>query len=137
MNEYFPLLLIGAIIGVISVIFIVAYAMIKDKKKVIGFDRYMKDSELVKRLLRYARPHIGSFILVLVLMLFSIAYDIVAPLLVGYIEEMIKADFELKKLFTLVIVYASILVVSLVSSYFQAIILQTTGQRIVSKLRED
>ena len=87
MNEYFPLLLIGAIIGVISVIFIVAYAMIKDKKKVIGFDRYMKDSELVKRLLRYARPHIGSFILVLVLMLFSIAYDIVAPLLVGYIEE--------------------------------------------------
>lgn len=137
MHEYFPLLVVGAIIGVISVIFIVAYALIKDKKKVIGFDRYMKDSELIKRLLRYARPFIGNFILVLVLMLFSIAYDIVAPLLVGYIEEMIKADFELKKLFTMVIVYASILVVSLVSSYFQAIILQITGQKIVSKLRED
>ena len=117
MHEYFPLLVVGAIIGVSSVIFIIAYALIKDKKKVIGFDRYMKDSELIKRLLKYARPFVGNFILVLVLMLFSIAYDIVAPLLVGYIEEMIKADFELKKLFSMVTIYASILVVSLVSSY--------------------
>ncbi len=137
MHEYFPLLVVGAIIGVISVIFIIAYALIKDKKKAIGFDRYMKDSELIKRLLRYARPYVGNFILVLVLMLFSIAYDIVAPLLVGYIEEMIKADFELKKLFIMVAVYASILIVSLVSSYFQAIVLQITGQKIVSRLRED
>ena len=137
MNEYFPLLVIGAIIGVISAVFILAYALIKDKKKTIGFDRYMKDSELIKRLLRYARPFALNFVLVGVLMLFSISYDIIAPLLVGYIEEMIKADFEVNKLFIMVAVYASILIVSLVSSYFQAIILQITGQKIVSRLRED
>ena len=43
MYEFLPLLIVGAIIGVISIIFIVAYAMIKDKKEAIGFDRNMKD----------------------------------------------------------------------------------------------
>ena len=137
MKEYYPLLVIGAIIGVISVIFIVAYGLIKDKKNTIGFDRNMKDGELAKRLLKYARPYVFNFVTVLLLMIFSISYDIIAPLLVGYIEGMIKADFELRRLFILVGVYASILIISLVSTYFQAIILQKTGQKIVSSIRED
>lgn len=137
MREYYPLLVIGALIGVISVIFIIAYALIKDKKNAIGFDRNMKDSVLIKRLLKYARPYIPNFLLVLLLMVFSISYDIIAPLLVGYIEGMIKEEFELNKLFILVGVYASILIVSLISTYFQAVILQKTGQKIVSKIRED
>ena len=65
MREYYPLLVIGALIGVISVIFIIAYALIKDKKNAIGFDRNMKDSVLIKRLLKYARPYIPNFLLVL------------------------------------------------------------------------
>lgn len=137
MREYYPLLVIGALIGVISVIFIIAYALIKDKKNAIGFDRNMKDGVLIKRLLKYARPYIPNFLLVLLLMVFSISYDIIAPLLVGYIEGMIKEEFELNKLFILVGVYASILIVSLISTYFQAVILQKTGQKIVSKIRED
>ena len=137
MREYYPLIVIGAIIGVISIVFIVAYALIKDKKNTIGFDRSMKDSDLIKRLLKYAKPYRWSFVSVLLLMIFSISYDIIAPLLVGYIEGMIKDSFELSKLYILVAVYASILVLSLVSSYFQAIILQKTGQRIVSQIRED
>ena len=56
MYEYLPLVIVGAIIGVLSTIFIVAYALIKDKKEAIGFDRHMKDGELVKRLLKYAKP---------------------------------------------------------------------------------
>ncbi len=137
MRQYYPLLVIGALIGVISIIFIIAYALMKDKKTAIGFDRNMKDSVLIKRLLKYAKPYIPNFALVLLLMIFSISYDIVAPLLVGYIEGMIKEDFELNKLFMLVGVYASILIVSLISTYFQAIILQKTGQKIVSQIRED
>ncbi len=137
MREFYPLLVIGALIGVISIIFVVAYALIKDKKKAIGFDRSMKDGEIVKRLLHYAKPFTRNFVFVLLLMLFSISYDIVAPILVGYIEGMIKEDFLLNRLFMMVAIYASILVVSLVSTYFQAIILQKTGQKIVSKIRED
>ena len=36
MNEYFPLIVVGAIIGVISIIFVIAYALIKNKKKQSG-----------------------------------------------------------------------------------------------------
>lgn len=137
MREFFPLIVIGAIIGVLSVIFVIAYTLIKDKKATIGFERHMKDGDITKRLLKYARPHTLSFIFVLVLMIFSISYDILAPLMVGNIEGMIKGDFELKGLYSMVVAYAGILIVSLVSTYFQAIILQKTGQKIVSKIRED
>ncbi|MBR2353334.1 MAG: ABC transporter ATP-binding protein [Clostridia bacterium] len=109
----------------------------KDKRNAIGFDRNMKDSELLRRLLVYARPYLGSFILVGIVMLFSVAYDIVSPLLVGRIQEMIKDDFEMARLAAYVIVYGAILLVSLACTYIQAIVLQKTGQKIVSRIRED
>lgn len=137
MRECFPLIAVGATIGVISIIFIIAYAMMKDKKEAIGFDRNMSDGEITKRLLKYAKPYVGNFILVLIVMLASVAYNIISPLIVGRVEEMIKADFEVKSLLSYVLVYATILVVSLVCSYIQAIILQKTGQKILSTIRQD
>ena len=62
MKEFYPLLIIGAIVGVLSLCFVVAYAMMKNKKEAIGFDRNMKDGEIARRLLRYAKPHIGKFL---------------------------------------------------------------------------
>ena len=109
----------------------------KDKKSAIGFDRNMSDKEIAKRLLVYAKPFSGSFILVCFIMLFSIAYDIISPLLVGRIEEMIKHDFEMKSLLIAVVVYAGVLVVSLVCTYIQSILLQKTGQKIMSNIRQD
>lgn len=137
MREYFPLIAVGAVIGVLSVISILAYASIKDKKNTIGFDRNMPDSEITARLLKYAKPYAGHFVLVLFVMLVSVAYDIVSPLIIGDIEEMIKDDFELSSLYSKVAIYASILVVSLVCTYVQAIILQKTGQKILSNIRLD
>ena len=137
MHEFYPLLIIGGVIGAISLIFIIAFLSIKDKKEAIGFDRNMKDSELMVRLLKYAKPHWKSFLLVLFIMMFSIAYDIVSPLIVGHIEEMIAKDFEMSALLTWVLVYAGILIVSMTCSYLQAIILQRVGQRILSTLRQD
>ena len=137
MREYYPLLLVGAIIGIISTVLIVAFATMKDKKQAIGFDRHMKDGEIIKRLMRYAKPHAGSFILVGFIVLFGIAYDIVSPLIIGRITKLVQADFELPRLYTLVAIYASILVVSMVCTYVQAVILQRVGQKIISKMRED
>ena len=137
MYEYLPLLLVGGVLGVISVIFIVAYAMVKDKKETMGFERSMPDGEIMKRLLNYAKPYWKRFLFVLVLMLFSIAYDIISPLIIGYIEELVVGDFELPRLFASVAVYAGILLFSMGSTYVQAILLQKTGQRIISNLRED
>ena len=137
MREYLPLLIIGAIVGTFSIVFLIAYFTVKDKKQSMGYDRSMKDGEIVKRLLAYVKPHIKSFVFVLLLMAFSIAYEIISPLLIGYIEDMIKDDFEMSRLLSIVAVYAGILLVSLLCSYIQTIVLQKTGQKILSALRED
>ncbi len=137
MYEFYPLILVGAIVGVLAAIFLIAYFSIKDKKESMGFDRHMKDGEITRRLLKYARPYIKNFVFVLVIMIFSIAYDIISPRLVGEITGMMDEDFQLSRLFAYVGIYASILVLSLICSYVQAIVLQRTGQKIVSELRRD
>ena len=136
-NEYFPLLIVGAIIGTFSIIFILAYALMKNKKEAVGFDRNIPDKEIVKRLLKYAKPYWKNFLLVLLVMLFSISYDIIAPILIGDIQGLVKTDFALPDLFVRVGIYASILLISLVATYTQAIVLQKTGQKIISNIRED
>ena len=139
MKEYLPLLIAGAIIGTFSVIFIVAYALMKNKKEAIGFDRNIPDSEIVRRLLKYAKPYWKNFVLVLMVMLFSISYDIISPLLIADIQSIIKSEtgFALSDLYVRVAIYASILLISLVSTYTQSIVLQKTGQKIISNIRED
>ena len=132
-----PLLLVGAVIGVVTALLIFAYAAVKDKKAAMGFERNMDDGEIVRRLMKYAKPYTGKFVIVGFLMLFSIAYDIASPLIVGYIEEMVTGEFELSYLFASVAVYGGVLVFSMASTYFQAVILQRVGQRIISDLRED
>ncbi len=137
MREYYPLLVIGAILGLFSVVFTAAYLTIRNQKEAIGFDRNMKDGEIVRRLMKYAGPHWRKFLLVGFLMLASIAYDIVSPLVVGHIEEMFSSPFEVAVLFRWVAFYAGVLLVSLACSYAQAILLQITGQKILSAIRED
>ena len=137
MTEYLPVLIVGAIIGVFTVIFLVVYAMEQNKKDTMGFDRNMPDGEIIRRLMQFAQPHWKSFLAAFVVMLFSIVYNLLSPLLVGRIEEMVKGKFALSQLFATVAVYAGILIVSLICTYLQAMILQTTGQKILSAIRQD
>ena len=132
-----PLLLVGAVIGVVTALLVLAYALIKDKKETMGFERTMNDGEILRRLAGYAKPYLAKFVVVLFLMLFSIAYDIISPLIVGALEELVSGEFELPRLFAGVAVYTGVLVFSMASTYFQAVILQRVGQRIISDLRED
>lgn len=132
-----PLLLVGGVIGAVSVLLLIAYACVKDKKTAMGFERSMADGEILRRLFGYAKPYLRQFVVVGSLVLFSISYDIASPLIVGYIEELVVGDFELKSLYVSVAVYAGVLVFSMASTYLQAVILQRVGQRIISDLRED
>lgn len=136
MYEYFPILAVAGFISLVSVAFIIAYAMMKNKNESIGFDRNMKDGDIVRRLLIFAKPHVGSFLIVLFIMALTIAYDIVSPIIIGNITGMVAADFELSDLYTHVAAYVGILIVSVLCTYFQAIILQKIGQKILSALRE-
>ena len=138
MREYLPVLIVGAIIGAFAIVFLIAYiALQKSKEHFEENERNMADGEIVRRLLAYAKPYWKNFVIVFFVMLFSIVYDLLSPLLIGHIQDTIKDPFELNYLFTLVAVYAGILVVSLVCTYFQAMILQKTGQKILSQIRLD
>ena len=137
MTEYLPLLIVGAVIGLFTLIFLVAYLILKKKTQAQTSERHMTDREIITRLARYAAPYKKDFILVFVIMLVSIAYDVVSPLLVAQIQGTIKGRFALPELYKLVGIYAGILAVSMVCTYFQAMILQKTGQKILSQLRLD
>ena len=67
--------------------------MEKNKKETMGIERHMKDGEIVKRLLRYAKPYWFRFVLALVIMLVSIVYDLVSPLLIGSITALVKDSY--------------------------------------------
>ncbi len=137
MNQYLPLFIIGGIVGLFTLALLVAYWSVKDKKESMQFDRNMSDGEIFRRLIKYAKPYVGSFVLVLCTMLVSIVYDVVAPLILSDVERLIETNFTMSALLVRVALYASILVVSLVCSYVQSVVLQKTGQRIISALRED
>lgn len=137
MYEYYPLLVVGAIIGLFSLVLLIAYLAVKDKKQDMGFERQMEDREIMRRLLHYARPYLPQFLLVGVVMLFSIAHDVIAPLIIGRIEEMAAGDFDMPRIYRAVAVYVAILLVSMFCTYIQAVVLQKTGQRIISVMRED
>ena len=137
MREYLPLFIVCAVIGVFTLIFLCAYLVLKKKTRAETSERHMSDKEIIARLLHYASPYKKEFALVFVIMLVSIAYDVVSPLLVAKIQGTIKGSFALSQLYRLVGVYAGILAVSMVCTYFQAMILQKTGQKILSQIRLD
>ncbi len=136
MADFLPIILVAAIIGVFTLAFIIAYARLKHDKSYKEFDRNMSDRVIIRRLLAFAKPYWKQFVLVFIIMLVSIAYDLLSPILVGNIEELVKEKFQLDRLFILVAQYALILAVSLIGTYLQTMILQKVGQKILSDLRE-
>ena len=137
-QEFLPVIIVAAIIGSFTIAFLIAYAALKKHKDPSDDrERNMSDKEIVIRLLRYAKPYWKSFVGVFFIMLFSIVYELLSPALIGDIQNIIKADFQLKDLYIRVGVYAGILVVSLICTYLQAMVLQKTGQKILSQIRLD
>ena len=137
MREYFPILFVGAVAGVFSLIFLLAWLRELRTKTAPDFDRNIPDGEIVRRLLKYALPYKKEFALVLAVMLASIAYELASPLIMGRVEELIKDRFEPSVLLRWVALYACMLLVSMACTYLQSILLQKTGQKILSALRQD
>ena len=94
MTEYLPLLIVGAIIGAFTIVFLLAYGALRKIKDKPDKERNMPDGEIIRRLMQYAGPYWKSFVLVFIVMLFSIVYDLLSPLIVGRIQGLIKADFD-------------------------------------------
>ena len=137
MREYFPLIFVGAIAGAFSLVFLAAWWRTKRLKAVPDFDRHIPDGEIIRRLMKYAVPYKKEFLLVLAVMLVSISYELISPLIMGRVEGIIKDDFEPSDLLRWVGLYAGMLLASLACTYIQSIVLQKTGQKILSSLRQD
>ena len=138
MRNYLPILIMGAIIGSFALVFLMAYiALKKHPAKDDDLERTMTDGEIIRRLCAYGKPYWKQFVLAFLAMAVSVVYDVVSPLLIGHVQDIIKSDFELSYLHKVVAVYASILAVSMVCTYIQAMILQKTGQKILSAMRMD
>ena len=59
----YPLVLVGAVIGVITALLVAAYAAVKDKKTAMGFERNMEDGEIIDVYKRQAPNRIWKSIL--------------------------------------------------------------------------
>ena len=135
MAEYLPILIVAGVMLVFAVAFVIA-AVLMGKEKAAKQERFMKDSELIRRLLPYAKPYWKSFLLAFVITMVSLTYDLLSPYMIGSIEELVKeAGFTMPSLISRVVVYAGILIIAMICTYFQSIILQKTGQKILSGVR--
>ena len=75
MAEFLPIIIVGAIIGTFTVIFLTAYILEKKNKSTKEYERHMSDKEITARLLAYAKPYWKQFVAVLVIMLVSIVFN--------------------------------------------------------------
>ena len=136
MGEFYPILAIGAAVGLLSLVFLVLYVRLVNSGSK-DFVRYMSDREVAGRLLAYAKPYKKDFCIALVCLLLSIAYDLAVPLVVGHVEKIVVGQFEMSRLLSIVALYAGILLVSMACTYIQSLILQKVGQKILSQIRMD
>lgn len=105
------------------------------------------DAELMRRLLAYARPHARTLALCIGLLAFLSAAQLAQPYLVKLAIDQVILPAEklsvvgrgeaIAKLWWLVGAYAALLVSSFGLSYAQTWLLQSTGQRIIYRIRQD
>lgn len=100
--------------------------------------RNMKDSVIIKRLVKYALPYKWHFIFTFVLTFLAVGIQLLQPWVFGLIFGVFEdPNFGLNTVLYMLALYFSITVVSSVASYFQQIILQKAGQGIIYDIREE
>ena len=109
--------------------------MSEENEKLFG-DKKIPPKLMIKRLARYILPEWKSFALALILIFAAVASNVLLPLfLKEFTDKVAKTSTTLSFIIGLSIGYFSLSVVTHVMVYFDSMILQKAGQRIVYKLR--
>ncbi len=127
--------------------------MAEETEKLFG-DKKIPTGVMLKRLFHYIIPEWKSFLLAFILIIINVGADIVLPLFIGQFVDNFKEgakvtvfpflepivinngfDVLLVATLSLAIGYFLITLISQIIIYFESMILQKTGQRIVYKLR--
>lgn len=106
------------------------------------YTRSESDSTIFRRLLKYAGPYKNNFIIALAFILIDVGLSSVSPMFLGFIIRVIGNDTfanSQKFLYIGLLIGALLLSVALavVMVYFQQILLQDAGQKIVKQLRKE
>ena len=108
---------------------------IEEKERLKG-DVKIPFRVLLRRMLAYVRPEIGSFILAGFLILLNVGLDIVIPLLFSRITDTLAS--EIIELRTVILLAAGTFVIGALNNFFiyvESMVLQKAGQRIIYTLR--
>ncbi len=98
----------------------------------------MKDGEIIKRLLVYAKPFIPAFIVTLILMVLTVVLALLGPYLIGRSMDVINTpNIDLDELYLILSIFGISIVLGSIVNYAQTIILQTTGQGIIFNIRKE
>ena len=113
--------------------------MIDIEKEKLAGDHKMPFKEMMKRNLLYVKPEIKSFFLALILIFINVGLDVIVPLITKEITNNLKdtINISLYYIIGLVIAYFLLTIFNQVFLYFESMILQKAGQRIIYKLRID
>ena len=109
--------------------------MAEDNEKLFG-DKKIPMKVMFKRLMHYILPEWKAFALAFLLIVINVAIDVALPLALRYTtDELGKASPSLSFVINLTAGWFALSVISQIIIYFESMILQRTGQRIVYKLR--
>lgn len=106
-----------------------------------GFDR-----DLVKRLLTYTKGHRGLIALSLFLLLFVVGVELARPIIIGYAVDHVISVYDpnidgqgnaFHTLLLLTIGFFGLTLFGVLVNYFQMLLLQFTGQKIIYKIRHE
>ena len=107
----------------------------ENKSKLIG-DVKLPVKVILKRTFKYLKPHTWKIVLALLLIVISVAADIIVPLIYrDIIDHLNSSNIVLKVLFGAVAVYLSSFVISQVIRFMETIILQRIGNAVVYEMR--
>lgn len=96
------------------------------------------DTKLLGRLFKYAKGEELMFILAVFMMLVAVGLDLLLPLLIGKAAGILDSNvIDFNKIIWIIVIYTVSLIISNIFLYYQSMILQKTGQRIIFKVRED
>lgn len=108
-----------------------------EKSKLVG-DHKLSTKEMLKKNFQYLKPEWRSFLLAAFLIILNVILDIILPLVLSEVTKILKMDtIDIKLIIAFAVGYFILTIVNQVFLYFESMILQKSGQRIIYSLRMD
>lgn len=107
-----------------------------EEKEALFGDKKIPNKILFKRILKYVKPEWVSFLVAFILLAINVAFDMVFPLLLSYFTDGIKTgDITLRIIIFIAVGYLGLSLFNTIIMYFEAMVLQKAGQKIIYNLR--